>query len=413
MKTNINTVKAILSFIWLLPFVYKLIDLYTNHLTFWPTLIFNGLLVLSLVASMCLLVIWIKEFLELRYLKKAFEFLKLEDIEQLDNIYNKVPTYIYTNYKTTLLQFAIDKQLNEDVVAYLLSKGEVCQITDNNEYNLSVTLFNLAAYYNYFNIEMLNYLLSNGAYINYADDSKGFEGLSILHCLILRGNVSAINLAIKYGADLNYFITDQSLNALMLACKYIEDPIVIKALLESGADVNEVNKDGFNALLIAAKYNVNPSVITLLVNYGAKIMAYQVKEAIFKTNVVTPLYLASIQNVGLVVDKLIELGDNVNFKDNFGMSVLFMACAHNTDVDVIKNLLNNGLSLDNYQDTEGNTPLMVAAYLNSNSNVIRYILNKSHNLGSVNKDGLSFIDYLQQNANLSKEEKEIIVNKWI
>jgi ankyrin repeat protein len=409
---KINKLKAILSFIWLLPFLYKVLEIYLN-INFLPYSIFNFLLYLSFACAFILIVIWFTHFSQNLYFKKAFIFLDQDDLESLNKIYHKIPKNIYKEQQRSFIKYAVDKQMPERTILYLLSKNDTVDHSENEDYNLGSTLFYISAYYNNLDIKMIELLLNKGAYVSFVDNSRGFDGLSVLHALILRGNLVAIRLLIKNGADLNYFVSDIGMNALMLACRYIEDPIIIKTLLEANVSINEVNKYGYNALLFASHYNSNPAIINLLVNFGAEIKPYEVKLGALKQNVITPLYLAVSYNNAEVVKKLIQLGDNIEYKDSYGLSILFTACANNNNLEVFQALIASGISAEESRDTEGNTPLMVAAYLNSNSNVIRYLLNKTHNVGTTNKDGLSFIDYIKQNEHLSSEEKAIIVNKWI
>ncbi len=76
----------------------------------------------------------------------------------------------------------------------------------------------------------------------------------------------------------------------MLASKYIDDPVIIKILLEYGAKINEINKDGYNALLLAAQYNPSSAVITTLINAGANLRPYRVKALYLNTMMLLLLF---------------------------------------------------------------------------------------------------------------------------
>ncbi|MDR2007853.1 MAG: ankyrin repeat domain-containing protein [Alphaproteobacteria bacterium] len=411
---NNNMVKTFLSFFWFLPFLYIFLDIYFNLDLKLSAGALKTLLVISTICALILVVIWFKEFKESSYKSNAFKAIRETNIGKLESILNRAPTpNIYTNDAgKTLLEYAIDEQVDSSIIYLLLSNKCYVSRAPSAEYNLGFTLFYLCAYYNYINNSIIKYLLDAGANINFADTSKGFEGLSILQSLTLRGDKEAIALALEHGANISYFVNDLSLNTLMLAAKYIDDPIIIKMLLEYGANVSEVNKDGYNALLLAAQYNSSSAVITTLVNAGAKLRNYHIKSSILKYNDVTALILASTYNNESVVRKLISLGDDIEFKDSLGLNALFVAAAHNPNVDVIKALLMAGLSLEKTRDKDGNTPLMAAAFLNSNPTVIKYLIDKTHNLKSINNDGFNFIDYLKQNHNLSEAEKDTILNRW-
>ncbi|MFL1780968.1 ankyrin repeat domain-containing protein [Candidatus Hepatincolaceae symbiont of Richtersius coronifer] len=410
---NKSVAKSFLSFFWILPFLYMFLDIYTNLDYRMPTYAFKFFIFLSFISAFILIVIWFKEFREIGYFTKAFQYLKEENISKLDGIISKTKTTAYIENDITLLQYAIDHQLNPDIISYLISRNATIKYSLNREYDLSHTLFYLCAYYNYLDETLLSYLLAKGANVNFIDTNKGFEGLSILQVLVLRGNTNCISMVLEQEADLKYFVNELSMNALMLAARYINDPLVLKILIEAGALVNELNKDGYNALLFACHYNTTPAVINILCNSGAKIKTYNVKSAQMIYNEVTPLSIAATYNNSEVVKCLIALGDDLNYKDTFDFSVIFMAAAHNPNVEVLKTLISSGASLEGSEDRDGNTPLMVASYLNPNPNIIRYLIDKTHNLKTKNKDGFDFIDYLKQNSHLTSEEKEMVITRWL
>ncbi len=411
---NNQFVKAILSFLWSLPFLYIFLDMYFAIDMKLSDSTVKVLLVLSSICAFILVAIWFKEFREAKLITDAFKYTKNGDLEKLKKaLFSVVNPAQYSENGTTLLEFAINQQANPSIVSYLL--GRYCYVSkaDYRGYNLSYTLFYLCAYYNYLSTDLINYLIQEGANVNFVDNTKGFDGLSILQVLVLRGDKSSVNILLENGADVNYFIDNLSLSTLMLAAKYVEDPIIIKTLIDHGASIDKSNSDGYNSLLFAAHYNPSAAVITTLVNSGAKLDIYNIKTPLMKYSEVTALMLASNYNNESVVKKLIQMGDDIYFKDTLGLNALFVAAAHNTDVDVIKALLMAGLSLENSRDQDGNIPLMAAAFLNSNPTVIKYLIDKTHNLKTTNHDGFTFIDYLKQNPNLTDDEKEVILNRWI
>lgn len=408
---NINIIKALLSFLWFFPFFYIFCDIYFELNYYIPSWALRTLLAVSALSALILVLIWLREFRAIRFLNNAFLYLSNGNLVKLEKILSKTNIKNYVQNGKTLLQYAVDNQAEKETIVYLLSKKAYITFTEDKEYDISHTLFYLASYYNYLSTKMIKYLLQQGANPNFIDTSKGFDGLSLLQVLVLRANKNGIGLLLEQGADINYFVNDLSMNSLMLAAKYVEEPLIIKLLLEAGADVTTLNKDGYNALLFAAHHNQNPAILAILVNYGAKIKPYTVRSALLKYNEVTPLLIAATYNNAEVVKTIIRLGDNVNFKDSFSLTPLFVAAAQNEDVDVLKALINAGAIIDKARDLEGNTPLMAASYLNTNPNVIRYLIDKSHNLKSKNKDGMDFTAYLKQNNNLSEEEKRTIL-RW-
>ncbi|MDR1508145.1 MAG: ankyrin repeat domain-containing protein [Synergistaceae bacterium] len=88
-------------------------------------------------------------------------------------------------------------------------------------------------------------------------------------------NVREVELLLKRGADINAMHSDYSLKPLTLAASWNPHAGVIRFLIESGADVNEVMYDGnnlpINALCRAAAYNKNPEILKVLIEYGADV----------------------------------------------------------------------------------------------------------------------------------------------
>jgi len=410
---NSHILKSFLSFFWLLPFLYMFLDIYFDLDYKISPEVFKGLIFFSFFCALVLVAIWFKEFRDISYSRLLFKYILEENIAKLASLLSYTGHSNYLHNESTLLKYAIDEQASAQLVSLLLTRNCKVVYTENQIHNNSFTLFYLCSYYNYINASMINYLLEQGADINFVDNTAGFDGLSVFNTLILRNDKSLISLALEAGADAEYVIKELSMNSLMLAAKYVNDPVIIKLLIEIGCNIHQVNKDGYNAILFAAHYNPYPAVVATLVNAGASLKPYNIKSDILQHNTVTPLMLAASFNNATVVQKLIELGDDISFKDTFGISVLFSASANNTDIDVIKTLISAGASLEQARDNEGNTPLMAAAYLNQSPSLIKYLIDKTHNLKTTNRDGFDFIDYLRQNQHLTEEEKKIIINRWI
>ena len=58
---------------------------------------------------------------------------------------------------------------------------------------------------------------------------------------------------------------------LHLAVRWIEDPAVIQALVDAGADVDVKNADGDTPLHLAVRWIEDPAVIQALVDAGADV----------------------------------------------------------------------------------------------------------------------------------------------
>ena len=80
-----------------------------------------------------------------------------------------------------------------------------------------------------------------------------------------------ITTLLKGGADIN---ADQDgVTPWTMAVALNENPEVIAAFLEAGADINAKDKDGMTPLMAAAMMNPNPEVIAILLQAGANVKA--------------------------------------------------------------------------------------------------------------------------------------------
>ncbi|MCL1874793.1 MAG: ankyrin repeat domain-containing protein [Synergistaceae bacterium] len=109
----------------------------------------------------------------------------------------------------------------------------------------------------------------------------------------------------------------------------------VKNAINSGGNVNAVY-DGVTPLISAAMANDNPKVITALVNAGADVnLRGKYRE--------TPLIYAAMLNFNPEVTRaLVEAGADVNAKNDEGMTSLMAAARENFNPKVITTLLELG-----------------------------------------------------------------------
>ncbi|GAB6098679.1 hypothetical protein JCM16358_05580 [Halanaerocella petrolearia] len=144
---------------------------------------------------------------------------------------------------------------------------------------------------------------------------------------------------------------------LMIATKYNSCSEIIKALLEMGAEVNSIDKEGFTSLLHAAKSTSNPKVINALVAGGSKVNSnswLELLSQLFKEGEVTPLMVAARYNQEVeIIERLLELGANINSRGPRGRTALIYAAQYNKNPEVINLLLDYGAN-PKLQDQIGN-----------------------------------------------------------
>ncbi|MBU6955940.1 ankyrin repeat domain-containing protein [Hahella sp. HN01] len=109
---------------------------------------------------------------------------------------------------------------------------------------------------------------------------------------------------------------------LMWAATSSNNPKVITALVERGANVNEADSGVFSGtpLSAAAGYATNPAIIDALVGLGADI------NKVVGSNDKTPLIIAAeINKSPAIIESLIRNGADVNYKDLTGRTALEQA----------------------------------------------------------------------------------------
>jgi cytohesin len=117
-------------------------------------------------------------------------------------------------------------------------------------------------------LEIMDVMLAAGVEVN---PKTGFY-LSPLGYAITRDDPVMIRALLKRGADVNLSDLETGETPLMFAARY-SSPEVVKALIDVGADVNARNKVGKTTLTIIEEYRENiwqKEIVELLEEAGAK-----------------------------------------------------------------------------------------------------------------------------------------------
>lgn len=187
-----------------------------------------------------------------------------------------------------------------------------------------------------------------------------------------------------------------TLTPLMFAVSASNNPEVILALLEAGADVNAKDIIEMTPLMYASMENRNPDIIKILLEAGADVNASYLGNW-------TPLIVASIhQNTPDVIRALLEGGANINAQDKDGNTAIAWAVRLDSNSDVLRAFLESGANI-NLQDKYGWTTLMFAA-LYSNSEVVQILLEAGADVGIRNRDGKLALDYAKKNPNIYQSD---------
>jgi ankyrin repeat protein len=164
------------------------------------------------------------------------------------------------------------------------------------------------------------------------------------------------------------------------------DREAVKSLLKQAADVNAAQGDGMTALHWAAM-NGDVELAQMLIVAGAN------SRATTRLGSYTPLYLASQQGHGQVVQAIIKAGGDVKAGTPNGTTPLMVAAASG-EVDAVKALVDAGADVNAKDGVRAQTPIMYAAASNRAA-VIELLVSKGADLKATSK--------VSDLANLSRE----------
>ncbi len=184
------------------------------------------------------------------------------------------------------------------------------------------------------------------------------DGQNLLHCMILAGfyTLVPVSLVISYGTDPNH-PDRNSQTPLHLAAK-VGSPLLVKELLDKGAESSAVDNDGASVLFHAIDSR-NLSVVEMILEaLEANLKGSQVVSLFGQfLNRIIPK-LRDHSSSSSAEDCLIEFGTFSYDNTEDGMTALLLA-ARNHDTKIVGTLLRHGARLD-AMDSNGNTALHYA-----------------------------------------------------
>jgi ankyrin repeat protein len=269
-------------------------------------------------------------------------------------------------------------------------------------------------------------LVAHGADVN-ARDSKGATALMYA---AIYGDLDYVNLLLEKGADPNA-ANDLGINALMWAAG---DLGKVRALVAHGANVNARSNYGFTALSVAAASPGNLPTVLFLLDKGADVKAVdkdgvgpvwlacargdsKIVEELLRRGgdpnerhvrlTETALMWASKMNRPLSVEALLKAGADVNQRSAIRVpaqsgqqevgetSALLWATPRN-DPDSVKLLLNAHAD-PNARDMRGLTPLMLAVTNeDQNLQIVRMLIEKTADVNHRDENGLTALDWARK-----------------
>ena len=153
----------------------------------------------------------------------------------------------------------------------------------------------------------------------------------------------------------------------------------VLAAFDGGADVNEVDNDGFTPLHMVAALSKDPKIVDVLVKRGAMVNA-------MTSNGWTPFLYAARQNANpAILTTLVRHGADVTLrpKNENNWDALFYAVANNPNPAVTATLLSMGLD-ENYSDRDKNTLILVAIQNNPNEKILLQLFKRGYKVNPEN-----------------------------
>ena len=246
----------------------------------------------------------------------------------------------------------------------------------------------------------------------------GSFGFTLFHLLVWHNFFDAVKLALEKGIDVNKTITEGTGNfqdictnatALMLSC-YMGNPVMVKLLLEKGADASLCDKNGRNACHYLAKSYIK----NLVIPYECRKQSISAREQIAEllscdinaedSEKMTPLeYLlyGNDSNYSWALTKVfLQKGADIGRVDNNGNSLLITAIKNHHITAAL--LLMQNKELLNKQNHEGQTPLHLAVQYRNTELCIALLDSKPENLAD--KTGMFPKDYVTEHYDKTLRE---------
>ena len=262
------------------------------------------------------------------------------------------------------------------------NKGILNNMDSNGDYMLNVAVIEG-------NIEIVEYLVSQGADINIKDGS----GETPLQIAIHEGKLELINFFLSKKADVNMkdFFNETSLHEAVNKGE-IE---IVKLIVAHGADLNAKNNLKETPLFYAVKNNYS-DIAKYLISKGSEVNTKDLGGR-------SPLHEAAYQGSLDTVKYLISKGARVNAKDKYDIYPLHVA-AKQGQLEIVKYLILKGAKINvtgaaviglSIYRTMRCTPLHVAAN-KGHLEIVKYLISQGAEINAQNNEEETALDLAEK-----------------
>lgn len=275
-----------------------------------------------------------------KYSKKKHLSLHISENENWTN-YNRKETRTYANlyadWKERLnniskeekqhLFFKYALEGNKKMLKYIIRTVGSVDINAFDSDNNNALMFALKSG----NVASVKYLMSLGIDANYIN----VKGFSPLHFAVRKNNLNLVALLVDGGADIN--IKDAKGQTVIFDAVYENNTQMISALLLNGVDINSQDYHDVTPLHIAVEDKSRFEALYTLINNGANINAVD-------KNGKNALMKAIEHNNNSVMDCLIKCGTDLNHTDAKGGTAI-MYCAKMGNREALRVLISKGANV--------------------------------------------------------------------
>ena len=191
-------------------------------------------------------------------------------------------------------------------------------------------------------------------------------------------------------------------NTALLYASYRGNILIVRSLIDCGADVNITSKTGLNVLHMAAQGN-NPNIIIYFkVKYNISVFSTD-------SGGNTPLHWACYNSSEEAINFLLSYMTDINIKNNEGKTPLHIA-VFTEKPSLINKLIKSGGDI-NLRDKEGKTPIDSALELTgADSRVMSILLKEKKGKSILEKISTFSCNSNENNDNYQKNKENYLIN---